>query len=186
MTEVKRLALDGVIEFTPRRVVDSRGDFTETYKKSVWAAAGVTDDFVQDNHSRSIRRFTLRGLHYQTPPFAQAKLVRVLRGRVLDVVVDTRKGSPTFARWSSVELSAETGNQLYVPVGFAHGFLTLEADAELHYKTTAEYSKDHERGIIWSDPTISLPWPLAGGRPILSEKDAQLPSLESLDTPFIY
>lgn len=186
MTDVRRLDLDGVIEFTPKRFGDNRGDFSETYKKSAWAAAGVTDEFVQDNHSRSSRRFTLRGLHFQAPPFAQAKLVRVLKGRVLDVAVDIRKGSPTFGRWTGVELSADKGNQLYVPVGFAHGFLTLEPDAEVHYKVSAEYSKPSEMGVIWNDPTIALPWPLEGEPPVLSDKDAILPQLGDLESPFDY
>lgn len=186
MSGFQRLDLDGVIAFTPPRFGDNRGDFAETYKKSAWAAAGVVDEFVQDNHSRSSRRFTLRGLHFQAPPFAQAKIVRVLRGRVLDVVVDIRKGSPSFGRWVALELSAERGEQIYVPVGFAHGFLTLEPDAEVHYKVSAEYSKDHELGLAWDDPTVAIRWPLDGADPVLSEKDRLQPRLQDLATPFVW
>jgi dTDP-4-dehydrorhamnose 3,5-epimerase len=128
----------------------------------------------------------LRGLHFQAPPHGQGKLVRCLRGRIWDVAVDIRKGSPTYGRWVSAELSAETGSQLYVPVGFAHGFVTLEPDTEVEYKVTDFYDRDSEGGLIWNDPTLALPWPLPPGGPVLSDKDLLLPHLKEFDSPFAY
>jgi dTDP-4-dehydrorhamnose 3,5-epimerase len=184
MIAFRPLDLPGLVEITPRRHGDDRGFFSESYKRSAWEAAGIADAFVQDNHSRSEARLTLRGLHFQIPPHAQAKLVRMIRGRAFDVAVDLRRGSPTFGTWRAVELSAEKGNQLYVPVGFAHGFLTLEPDTEALYKVSAEYAREHERGLAWDDPEVGVAWPLEGGRAILSEKDSRLPRLAELDIPF--
>ncbi len=184
MIDIRPLGLDGVLEITPGRYHDHRGYFAESYRASVWAAAGVAMTFVQDNHSYSAARFTLRGFHFQAPPHAQDKLVRVTRGRIWDVAVDLRRGSPSFAGWVAVELSAERGNQLLVPKGFGHAFLTLEADCEVAYKSSAEFSRAHDLGVAWDDPAIGVPWPLEGARPVLSEKDAGLPRLADFVTPF--
>lgn len=185
--DVRALDLPGVLEIVPRRFGDHRGFFSETYKRSVWADAGIADEFVQDNTSFSAERFTLRGLHFQTPPFAQAKLVRVTKGRIWDVAVDIRAGSPSFGRWTALEVSAEKGNQIYVPVGFAHGLLTLEADTEVVYKVTAEYSAAHDTGVAWNDPDVAVAWPLAGATPVLSGKDRTLPRLADIVAkPFVY
>lgn len=184
MIEVRPLELDGVFEITPKRHGDERGFFSETYKRSEWTAAGLPQDFVQDNHSFSVERLTLRGLHFQSPPHAQAKLVRAVTGRAWDVVVDLRRGSPGFGAWTALELSAERGNQMFAPVGFAHGLLTLEPDTAVLYKVTAEYAPEHDHGIRWDDPDIAIAWPLDGAAPTLSERDARLPRLKEFATPF--
>jgi len=139
---------------------------------------------VQDNASYSREAGTIRGLHYQRPPAAQAKLVRVVRGRVLDVAVDLRRGSPSYGRFVAVELTAEGGEQLFVPVGFAHGFCALEPDTEVAYKVSDFYAPQHEAGVIWNDPDIGIEWPLAGGEPVLSDKDTRLPRLAESGPPF--
>jgi dTDP-4-dehydrorhamnose reductase/dTDP-4-dehydrorhamnose 3,5-epimerase len=167
-----------VILIEPRVFPDPRGFFLESYKKSEFVSAGIGDDFVQDNHSRSTRG-VLRGLHYQIPPFAQGKLVRCICGAIWDVVVDVRRSSPTFGKWFSLELSAENRKILYVPPGFAHGFLTLSEAAEIAYKVTAEYSAVHDRGILWNDPDIGIEWPFPDV--ILSEKDARNPNLSDAE-----
>lgn len=175
---VTATAIPDVKLVTPRRHGDSRGWFSETYNRRALAEQGIEVAFVQDNQSYSREAGVLRGLHFQLPPFAQAKLVRVLRGRVLDVAVDLRRRSPTFGRHVAVELSAEDGVQLFIPVGFAHGFLTLEAETEVFYKVSAHYAPEHDSGIRYDDPEIGISWPLPEGRePILSPKDAALPSL---------
>ena len=162
----------------PRRHADERGWFTESYSEAAFAARGIGERFVQDNHSLSRPAFTLRGLHFQTAPAAQSKLVRCLRGRVWDVIVDMREGSPTHGRSQGFDLSAENGRQLYVPVGFAHGFLTLEPDCEVAYKVSSPYSAAHDSGISWNDPALGIDWPLpAGVSPLVSAKDAALPTL---------
>lgn len=171
----------------PRRHGDARGWFSETYNRDTFGALGITCAFVQDNHSLSRLAFTLRGLHFQTPPHGQDKLVRCIRGRVFDVAVDVRAGSPTYGRWAAAELSAENGHQLFVPVGFAHGFLTLEPDCEVTYKCSDTYAPEHDGGIRWDDPAIGIDWPLpAGTTPELSPKDARLPLLAQFDSPFSY
>lgn len=170
----------------PRRFEDDRGWFTEVHSDAAFRALGIDCRFVQDNHSLSRPVHTLRGLHFQTPPFAQAKLVRCIRGSIFDVAVDLRRGSPTFARWIGVELSAANGDQLFVPEGFAHGFLTLEPDTEVTYKVSAPYAPDCDGGIRWDDPAIAVAWPLAGTDPVLSAKDAALPSLAGFQSPFGY
>lgn len=171
MLEVRRLALDGVLEIVPQKFGDERGFFSESFNAKALAAHGVELTFLQDNHSYSALAGTLRGLHYQLPPKAQAKLVRVVRGRVFDVVVDIRKGSPTFARWLGLELSAEKWNQILVPAGFAHGLVTLEPETEVLYKVTEHYSAEHERSIRFDDPAIGIDWPVAADRLQLSAKD---------------
>ncbi|MQX96154.1 dTDP-4-dehydrorhamnose 3,5-epimerase [Sinorhizobium medicae] len=171
MLEVRPLSLGGVLEIVPRKFGDERGFFSETFNAETLAAHGVELSFVQDNHSYTALAGTLRGLHYQLPPKAQAKLVRVVRGRVFDVVVDIRKGSPSFAKWLGLELSAERWNQILVPVGFAHGFVTLEPETEVLYKVTEHYSAEHERSIRFDDPAIGIGWPVAADRLQLSAKD---------------
>lgn len=177
--EVKRFEIDGPAEIVPRCHTDERGYFCETFNAERLAGLGIAEPaWVQDNQSFSERIYTLRGLHFQLPPFAQAKLVRVLRGSIFDVAVDIRKTSPTFGEWIAVTLSAERFNQHYVPAGFAHGFLTLEANVEVLYKVSAHYSKPHDRTIRWDDPAIGISWPLANGaQPSLSAKDANAPTL---------
>lgn len=184
MSSFRKLGLDGALEFVPPRYPDSRGMFEETYNREVWRSAGIDIAFVQDNRSVSIAPWTLRGIHYQLPPAAQAKLVRVGRGRILDVLVDLRRSSPTFGRYEAVELSAERGNQVLIPAGFGHAFLSLTPDAEVLYKTSAFYSKAHDAGIRWNDPTIGIAWPLDGRAPILSAKDEALPLLAAIEAPF--
>lgn len=171
----------------PRRFGDSRGWFTEVYSVPVFEARGIDCVFVQDNHSLSVPAYTLRGLHFQTPPRGQDKLVRCIRGRIFDVAVDVRKGSPTYGRWVGAELSAQNGHQLFVPVGFAHGFLTLEADCEVSYKCSDTYAPDHDGGLRWDDADIAIDWPLPPGAAIqLSDKDKTHPSLAEFDSPFPY
>jgi dTDP-4-dehydrorhamnose 3,5-epimerase len=170
----------------PRRFEDERGWFSETYNRRRELALGIEVEFCQDNHSLSRPVGVLRGLHFQAPPHAQVKLVRCLRGRIWDVAVDIRDGSPSFGRWVGAELSAENGRQLYVPAGFAHGFITLEPDTEVEYKVTDFYDRDSEGGLIWNDPTLALPWPLPPGGPVLSDKDVLLPRLADFKSPFAY
>lgn len=164
------------------RSVDARGWFTETYARSTLSRQGINSEFVQDNHSLSHARFTLRGLHFQISPRGQDKLVRCIRGRIFDVAVDIRPRSPRHGRWVSAELSAENGTQMFVPIGFAHGFLTLEPETEVLYKCSDTYVPDHERGVRWNDPALGIRWPIpAGLSPILSDKDARQPLLADCD-----
>lgn len=170
-----------------RRFGDERGWFTEVYSEAAFAARELTDRYVQDNHSLSRPQGTLRGLHFQTPPFAQAKLVRCIRGAIFDVAVDVRARSPTYAKWVGATLTAENGHQLYIPIGFAHGFLTLEPDTEVTYKVTDVYAPANDGGILWSDPDLDIAWPLpAGAEPLLSDKDRRLGHLKAFDSPFAY
>ena len=175
-----------VLLITPRRFEDERGWFSETYSDRAIEALGVTHPFVQDNHSMSRPVGTLRGLHYQAPPHAQAKLVRCVRGRIWDVAVDIRKGSPTYGAWTAAELSAANGSQLYVPAGFLHGFVTLEPDTEVIYKVSSYYAPESDGGILWNDPDLAIDWPLPAGGPTLSAKDVKLPTLAAFDSPFTY
>lgn len=166
------------------RFGDTRGWFSETYSEGRAAAAGFDVRFVQDNQSFSAQAGTIRGLHFQTPPHAQAKLVRCIRGSIMDYAVDLRRGSPTYGQWVSAKLTAEGGEQLFVPVGFAHGFVTLEPDVEIAYKVSDVYAPDCDGGVLWSDPTIGIDWQLPASGPVLSDKDNQLPTLLELDSPF--
>jgi dTDP-4-dehydrorhamnose 3,5-epimerase len=177
-------ALPEVILVEPRAFADERGWFMETYKRSEFEANGIPWDFRQDNHSRSTVRGVLRGLHYQKDPMAQGKLVRCVAGEIFDVAVDIRKGSPTYGRWAAATLTAENRHALWIPPGFAHGFLTLTDLADVTYKTTAEYSPAHDRGIRWDDPDIGIRWPLP--KPLLSKKDAEAPLLAQADNGFAW
>lgn len=172
--EFKDLGIPGVMVVQPRVFEDERGSFMETYKRSDFAAAGIREHFVQDNHSISSKN-VLRGLHYQKNPNAQGKLVRCIRGKIFDVAVDIRKGSPTFRQWVGVELSEENRLMLYIPPAFAHGFVVLGDAAEVVYKCTKEYSPADEGGIIWNDPGLNIDWPVK--EPLLSGKDEKYPRL---------
>lgn len=180
--DVLPTAIPDVIILTPRRFGDHRGFFSETYNHRALAEAGINAEFVQDNHSLSAETGTLRGLHFQHAPMAQDKLVRVTRGAILDVAVDIRTDSPTYAKHVAVTLSAENWSQLWVPKGFAHGFVTLEPGTEVVYKVTEYYSPEHDAGIAWDDPTLGIEWGVDS--PVLSEKDARHPMLEVLDKVF--
>lgn len=182
--DVISLDITDVKLITPKKHGDARGFFSETYNKTTFASHGITLDFVQDNQSFSAQAGTLRGLHYQSPPFAQDKLVRVVRGRILDVAVDIRRGSPTFGKWVAAEISAEQWNQILVPAGFAHGVCTLEPDTEILYKVTNFYSAQHDFGIRWNDPDLGIDWPFSENEMVLSDKDARQPFLKTITTPF--
>lgn len=171
---------------TPPRIGDARGFFSEVWNQREFAAAGIGADFVQDNHIRNPRRGTLRGLHYQLPPSAQGKLVRVTRGAIFDVAVDIRRGSPTFGCYAAAVLSAENWSQLWVPVGFAHGYCTLEDDSEVQYKVTDFYSPPHERGICWNDPALGIDWPISADSVIVSDRDRALPRVAEQRDLFDY
>lgn len=175
--KVERLAIPEVALITPRRFADDRGFFAETWNRAALAKHGIDVDFVQDNHSHSTARGVVRGLHCQVAPSVQGKLVRVLRGAIWDVVVDIRTGSPSYGRHVAATLTAENFAQLWVPGGFLHGFCTLAPDTEVAYKVTAPYDRGAERGVIWNDPDLALPWPVAAGEAKLSAKDAVLPRL---------
>lgn len=184
--KIEPTALPGVVILTPARFGDARGFFAESWNRKRMAEAGLDIDFVQDNHSLSARTGTVRGLHFQSPPHAQAKLVRCGRGRLWDVAVDIRAGSPTYGRWVGVELSAENGRQLLIPAGFAHGFVTREADTEIVYKCSDYYAPDCDGGIRWDDPALGIDWGLGGLAPVLSDKDAKAPLLADLANPFVW
>ncbi len=184
--EFEHLHIDGLVLVRPRIFRDDRGFFMETYKQSDFERAGIDVQFVQDNHSRSTRG-VLRGLHYQLNPKAQGKLVRCVRGAIFDVAVDIRRGSPTFGRWMGVELAEENGHMLWIPPGFAHGFLVLTDVAEVVYKVSgAEYSPEQERTIVWNDREISVEWPLEDEEIVLSDKDSVAPGLEEAETNFTF
>jgi dTDP-4-dehydrorhamnose 3,5-epimerase len=179
----ERLEIPDLVLIEPRLVSDNRGFFMETYKHSEYAAQGVKDVFVQENHSRSSRR-TLRGLHYQKDPRAQGKLVRVIIGEIFDVALDIRKGSATYGKWVGVTLSEKNNTMLYVPPGFAHGFCVLSEEAEVIYKVTKEYAPEYEAGILWNDSSLKIEWPL--NDLILSERDRAWPGLQGADNNFVY
>ena len=175
--KIESLDIADVKLITPRKFGDNRGFFSETWNAKVLADAGFTALFVQDNHAMSAEKGTVRGLHFQTPPMAQGKLVRVTRGAVLDVAVDVRRSSPTFGRHVSAVLSAENWQQLWVPAGFAHGYCTLQPDTEVIYKVTAYYSPANDKGILWDDPALGIPWPVTRAAAHLSDKDKIQPLL---------
>ncbi|MGX9353382.1 dTDP-4-dehydrorhamnose 3,5-epimerase (plasmid) [Shimia sp. W99] len=182
--KIEETPLTGVLILTPARFGDARGFFSESWNRARMAEAGIDIDFVQDNHSLSQKAGTVRGLHFQAPPHAQAKLVRCGRGALFDVAVDIRAGSPTYGQWFGTELSAENGRQLLVPVGFAHGFVTLCDDTEIIYKCSDYYAPDCDRAIAHDDPDIGIDWGVSRAKRILSEKDAAAPTLAGLGPPF--
>lgn len=182
--EVRELSLRGLRELRPFRFSDERGFFSEVWRQDHLAEIGIHSRFVQDNHSYSKNRGVLRGLHFQVPPAAQDKLVRVSRGAVFDVAVDVRAGSRTYGLWEGVQLSAAEWNQLFIPEGFAHGFLTLEDDTEVIYKVSSTYSPDMERVIRFDDPKIGIEWPIEAETLILSDKDRSAPVLSAIQTGF--
>jgi dTDP-4-dehydrorhamnose 3,5-epimerase len=179
----EKLEIPEVVMIEPRFFQDERGFFMETYKYSEFADFGIHGRFVQDNHSRS-RKGVLRGLHYQNPPKAQGKLVRAVAGEILDVAVDIRRGSQAYGRWVGVVLSEENRRMLYIPAGFAHGFLALSDVAEVLYKTSEEYAPEHEAGIIWNDAKIGIRWPIE--HPSVTSKDSQWPRLSDAVNGFVY
>jgi dTDP-4-dehydrorhamnose 3,5-epimerase len=178
--------IPGVLLLKPRYFHDERGYFVETYNLCDARAAGVTAAFVQDNQAFSHKCGTVRALHFQAPPHAQAKLVRALRGSIYDVAVDLRAGSPSYGRWIAATLTARGGEQVFVPRGFAHGYCTLEADTEVAYKVDNYYAPDCERGLIWNDPTLAIGWPVAASDAVLSDKDRRLPRFADFVSPFRY
>ena len=182
--KVERLAIPEVLLLTPARFGDSRGFFSETFNETRIEDAGVTGRFVQDNHSLSRQKGVIRGLHCQISPHVQGKLVRCVGGAIWDVAVDARGRSPTYGKWVAAELSAENWQQLWIPPGFLHGFCTLVPDTEVIYKVTGQYSREAERGVVWNDPTLALPWPIGVQEAVLSEKDQVLPRWA--DTPPLF
>lgn len=184
--QITETDLPGVLILAPKRFGDSRGWFSEVWNRSVLAKTGIGTDFVQDNHSYSRDTATVRGLHFQSPPHAQAKLVRCGRGRVFDVAVDIRKGSPSFGKWTGVELSAENGLQLLIPEGFLHGFVTREPDCELLYKCSDFYAPDCDGAVRFDDPDLAIDWGIDAGDAVLSDKDAAAPLFRNFATPFLY
>ena len=181
--EITPLEIPDVKLVRTKRFGDARGFFSEVYSRPAFVAHGIHIDFVQDNHSLSLTTGTVRCLHFQTPPFAQDKLVHVTRGRILDVAVDIRKASSTFGRHVAVELSAENWCQLLVPLGFAHGFCTLQPDTEVVYKVSAPYNPQCDAGILWSDPDLAISWPVDSGRAVISERDKSLPRFRDMVSP---
>jgi dTDP-4-dehydrorhamnose 3,5-epimerase len=183
MIAIERFAVAGPLLLQLRRFEDSRGFFSETYNARAFAEAGIHSVFVQDNHSLSREKGTVRGLHFQRPPHAQDKLIRVPRGRILDVAVDLRRGSPTYGQHVAVELGDSDGRQFFVPKGFAHGFCTLVPDTEVLYKVDDFWAPETEGGLIWNDPSLNIAWPAFAGSQVAA-KDAALPPLQALETPF--
>lgn len=181
MIEIRSLDIAEVLEIRVARHLDSRGVFSEIYNAQAWREAGIGTGFVQDNYSFSAAAGTLRGLHYQVPPYAQDKLIRVTRGAIFDVAVDIRRGSPSFGKWVGRELSAANWKQLYVPAGFAHGFVTLMADTEVMYKVSAYYNPAAERSIRFDDPQIGIDWPSFDAGYALSERDRMAPMLDAFE-----
>lgn len=183
--EFRRLELPGLVEIIPRKIGDDRGYFSEIFRQDRFRDFADVE-FVQENQSLSVQTGTIRGLHFQTDPFAQGKLVRCLAGAIFDVAVDLRTGSPQYGKWESLELNAERGNQLWIPPGFAHGFCTLQPDSIVCYKVTAYYNHEHDRGVAWDDEDIGVIWPEAADPGTLSAKDSEQPSFASLPAHFVY
>ncbi len=183
---VQKLSIPDVLLITPKKFADERGFFSETWNADKLKAHEVPATFVQDNQSFSAQKGTVRGLHCQTEPYAQGKLVRVLRGAIWDVAVDIRQGSPTYGQWVAAELSVENWKQIWIPCGFLHGFCTLVPNTEVLYKVTASYAKDCERSVRWNDPALALPWPVGAGEAVLSDKDRDAPLFNAQDNWFQY
>ena len=184
--QIEQLEIPEVLLITPAKFGDSRGFFSETWNAGKLAGQGFTEHFVQDNHSFSAEVGTIRGLHCQLAPSVQGKLVRVVKGAIWDVAVDVRQGSPTFGKWVAAEITEENWKQIWVPGGFLHGFCTLLPDTEVIYKVTSGYDKEAERAVIWNDPTLALPWPVAPGGAALSDKDKAAPPFNPNDSWFTY
>jgi dTDP-4-dehydrorhamnose 3,5-epimerase len=184
--QIEHTGLAGLLVITPKRFGDARGFFAETYSCEKLAAHGVTTAFVQDNHSLSAQVGTVRGLHFQRPPRAQAKLVRCGRGALFDVAVDIRRGSPSYGQWFGIELSFENGKQLLIPAGFAHGFVTRAPDTEIIYKCSDSYAPETEGALAWNDPDLGIDWGLGATAPILSAKDGAADAFAGFDSPFVY
>ena len=178
------LSISAVKVLTPEKYYDQRGFFSETYNRRALTELGLDVDFVQDNHSFSAERGTVRGLHFQTPPYVQDKLVRVVHGSVFDVAVDLRSSSPSYGKHTNAVLSAGAWNQVLVPIGFAHGFMTLEPSTEVIYKVSDYYAPAHDKGLLWNDPALGIRWPIPEDEVLLSDKDRQQPRLSELVTPF--
>lgn len=183
---IETLAIPDIKLITPSILKDERGFFSETFNVRTLASLGISEAFVQDNHSLSVPRGVVRGLHFQIPPRDQTKLVRVVRGAIFDVAVDIRHGSPTFGRHVAAVLSAENWSQLWIPRGFAHGFCTLESNTEVLYKVTDYYVPDCDRGLRWDDPSLGIAWPISSGDALLSAKDRTHPALVELPVYFRY
>ena len=181
---IENTSIEGVLKITPSKFGDERGFFSEVFRRDLLESAGVTADWMQDNHAFSASRGVVRGLHFQAPPFAQAKLIRVVRGAIYDVAVDIRVGSTTYGRHVAVELSAANWAQLYVPAGFAHGYCTLSEDTEVTYKVSAPYNKQLEGGLLWSDPELAINWPVSADSATCNERDGAWPTLRDLKAPF--
>lgn len=186
MIEIVPLAIPEVVAITPQKFGDHRGYFSEVYNRDALAEAGIAIDWIQDNQSFSAQVGTVRGLHFQAPPTAQDKLVRVLRGAIFDVAVDIRRGSPTYGQWVGAQLSEDNWTQLLVPAGFAHGFMTLQPDTMVLYKVSAPYSQADEGAIRWDDPDLAIAWPDPGAEAVLSGKDAEAPAFVGFNSPFTY
>jgi len=184
--DVKTTEISGVLLLTPRYYNDARGYFVETYNAHTARDAGLSAEFVQDNQALSLKRGTVRALHFQVPSRVQAKLVRVLRGAIYDVAVDLRAGSPSYGRWVAATLTAQGGEQIFVPRGFAHGYCTLEDGTEVAYKVDDYYAPDCERGLAWNDPSLNISWPVTPSDAVLSDKDRILPRFADFASPFRY
>lgn len=184
--KIQPLSIPDVLLLTPRKFGDERGFFSETFSQQRFAEAGITGDFVQDNFSLSREINVVRGLHFQKPPHCQAKIVRCVRGRVLDVAVDIRVGSPWFGQWVAQELSWDNWNQMYVPEGFLHGFAVLEPDTEFLYKVSDYYAPECDAGVAWDDPDLGIDWHIDSKDAILSDKDKKLPRMADFESPFVY
>jgi dTDP-4-dehydrorhamnose 3,5-epimerase len=186
MSIINQTSFDGVLLLQPKKIGDERGYFLESFNAATLAGAGFTQTFVQDNQSSSQRRGTVRGLHFQAPPRAQDKLIRVLRGSIFDVAVDIRIGSPSFGKSVSFELTAENGRQLLIPKGFAHGFQTLEDNTEVFYKVTDGYAPETEGGLLWQDASLAIQWPIDKASAIVNARDSSWPTLATFTSPFSY
>lgn len=186
LVDIRVIGFGEILEISPRKFGDRRGFFSETFSEKGFGEAGLDATFVQDNHSHSAASGTLRGLHFQMPPAAQGKLVRVTRGEIFDVAVDIRQASPTFGQWVGLNLSAASWNQVYIPPGFAHGFVTMVADTEVLYKVTDYYSPEHDRSVRFDDPAIGIRWPSMDTAFEISRKDREAPLLAEIGTGFSY
>ena len=184
MLDIQKTAIDGVVLITPKRFSDARGYFVESYNAGRFRKAGIADIFVQDNHSMSVAAGTVRGLHFQAPPRAQAKLVRVIKGAIVDIAVDARKSSPTYGKHVRAMLSAGNGAELFIPAGFLHGFATLEPETEVAYKVTDYYSAEHDGGVFWNDPALAIDWGIDPAKAVVSGKDAKATRFGNFASPF--